>query len=52
MQVIGDKREEDLAAIFTDTLGFANAFLFVRIIFQMIKRTKQKHDVKGLVPIA
>ena len=26
-KVIGDKREEDLAAIFTDTLGFANAFL-------------------------
>lgn len=45
-KVIGNKGDEDLTAIFADTLCFAYTFLFVRIIFQMIKRAEQKDNIK------
>lgn len=32
-KIVGNKSEEDLAAVLADTLCFADTFLFVRIIF-------------------
>ena len=45
-KVIGNKGEEYLTVIFADTLCFADTFLFIRIIFQMIKRAEQKDNIK------
>ena len=47
-KIVGNKSEEDLAAVLADTLCFADTFLFVRIIFQMIKRAEQKDNIKRL----
>ena len=47
-----DHQEEDLAAVLADTLCFADTFLFVRIIFQMIKRAEQKDNIKRLICIS
>lgn len=33
-KIVGNKSEEDLAAVLADTLCSADTFLFVRIIFQ------------------
>lgn len=33
-KIVGNKSEEDLAAVLADTLCFADTFLFVRIIFK------------------
>ena len=41
-KIVGNKSEEDLAAVLADTLCFADTFLFVRIIFQMIKRPNRR----------
>lgn len=51
-KVVGYKGEEELAAVFTNTLCFANTCLFVPILVQMVKRAKQKYYVKGFVLIA
>ena len=50
-KIVGNKSEEDLAAVLADTLCFADTFLFVRIIFQMIKRAEQKDNIKRLMHI-
>lgn len=51
-KIVGNKSEEDLAAVLADTLCFADTFLFVRIIFQMIKRAEQKDNIKRLICIS
>lgn len=51
-KIVGNKSEEDLAAVLADTLCFADTFLFVHIIFQMIKRAEQKDNIKRLICIS
>nr|WP_270779072.1 hypothetical protein [Holdemanella biformis] len=51
-KIVGNKSKEDLAAVLADTLCFADTFLFVRIIFQMIKRAEQKDNIKRLICIS